>query len=87
MKNKRISVFLVILSVLSFLGMLLVYPKLPDVVPTHFGFDGKQMIMGRRVCCCCWDCFRWDSVFCSGCFRVLTPERKAMRNTAKPMQL
>lgn len=48
MKSKKIFIILMTLSILSFLGMLLVYPKLPDVMPTHFGFDGKADDYGPK---------------------------------------
>lgn len=42
MKNmKKQTVFLLILCVLAFLGHMLVYPSFPEMVPTHWGFDGE----------------------------------------------
>lgn len=42
MKNmKKQTVFLLILCVLAFLGHMLVYPSFPEMVPTHWSFDGE----------------------------------------------
>ena len=40
-KIKKQTVILLILCVLAFLGHMLLYPSLPEIVPTHWGFDGE----------------------------------------------
>lgn len=48
MMNKKTFFLTMTLSLISFLAMLIVYPKLPDVVPTHFGVDGKADGYGQK---------------------------------------
>ncbi len=48
MKNKKAFFFLMAISILSFIGLLLVYPKLPETIPIHFGPDGQADGFGSR---------------------------------------
>lgn len=48
MKNKKTFFFLMTVSILSFIGLLLVYPKLPETIPIHFGPDGKADGFGSK---------------------------------------
>ena len=38
--EKQFHIILITVMVLSFIGHLLLYPGLPDTIPTHWGFDG-----------------------------------------------
>ncbi len=38
--KKYFHIFLIALMALSFIGHLVIYPSLPDTIPTHWGFDG-----------------------------------------------
>lgn len=40
-KMKKQTLILLILCVLAFLGHMLLYPSLPEIVPTHWGLDGE----------------------------------------------
>lgn len=35
------SKWLLYLSIVSFVGTLVIYPRLPDMIPTHWGIDGE----------------------------------------------
>lgn len=41
MKTKRLVLALLALCAVNFAGHLALYPGLPDIVPTHWGFDGQ----------------------------------------------
>lgn len=41
MKNKKLYLALLALCVLNFAAHLYLYPTLPDIVPTHWGYDGQ----------------------------------------------
>lgn len=38
--KKQFHIILITVMVLSFIGHLILYPGLPDTIPTHWGFDG-----------------------------------------------
>ena len=46
--NKKTIIIATILSILSFLGILLVYNKLPETIPSHWGVDGEVDAYGPR---------------------------------------
>lgn len=48
MKSKKLFVILFILSVISLIGTAVIYTKLPQTIPTHWGFDGKVNGYGDR---------------------------------------
>lgn len=48
MKNKKLLFILLGLSLLSFLGLLLIYPQLPDTIATHFDFQGNANDYGPK---------------------------------------
>ncbi len=39
--RKRTNIIVMILMIISLVGLLLVYPSLPDIIPTHWGTDGQ----------------------------------------------
>ena len=41
MKNKKLYLALFVLCILNFAAHLYFYPALPDIVPTHWGFQGE----------------------------------------------
>lgn len=41
MKNKKMYIGLILLCIINFAAHLFFYPALPDIIPTHWGFDGK----------------------------------------------
>lgn len=48
MKNKKLLFILLGLSLLSFLGLLLIYPRLPETIPVHFNFHGTADDYGPK---------------------------------------
>lgn len=48
MKNKKLYLLLAAVCVLNFAAHLFFYPALPDVVPTHWGFDGQANGWGPK---------------------------------------
>ncbi|MBE6349933.1 MAG: SdpI family protein [Spirochaetaceae bacterium] len=46
--NKKTIIIATILSILSFLGILLVYNKLPETIPSHWGVNGEVDAYGPR---------------------------------------
>ncbi|EFB76312.1 SdpI family protein [Subdoligranulum variabile] len=48
MKNKKLYLLLAAVCVLNFAAHLYFYPSLPDIVPTHWGFDGQANGWGPK---------------------------------------
>lgn len=48
MKTNRIFLLTLVISLISLLGMVLVYGRLPETIPTSFGFDGTIHAYGPR---------------------------------------
>lgn len=48
MKNKKLYLALLALCLVNFAAHLFFYPGLPDVVPTHWGFDGQADSWGPK---------------------------------------
>lgn len=48
MKNKKMYIGLFILCIINFAAHLFFYPALPDIIPTHWGFDGQANGWGPK---------------------------------------
>ena len=48
MKNKKLRLAILALCALSFIGQLILYPRLPDTIPTHWNFRGEVDGYGSR---------------------------------------
>lgn len=46
--NKKTNIIILILMCLSLAGLLVVYPRLPQVIPTHWNFKGEADGYGSR---------------------------------------
>lgn len=48
-KQNYIYIFMLVLGLISFAGICAVYPGLPDIIPTHFDFNGKINGFGSKA--------------------------------------